>query len=451
MKENTDLDTTEVDEKPKSNGRLKRIVALVVAAILVIAAAAITWAFAIGALAPAGAAARYGMFKYIQEQDVTDYIETYKTQMGYGEATDDEWAQFLAAYNLTPERLRLTTLNELLTEAAIQEKCNALGITVSEEEIDASVETLKQSLAFNDDTIFQNTLEQYGQTMAGLRESYRKQLLQTKLCSQEVTTPEPSDDEVRSYITNVAQSYMSDEEQETGTPNYSIDWEIKESYCFAMNVSGSEPSLQDTNQVEAIRQQFMASDMTYQSFKGILELYCNDEDVKSNNGSMGWNVDTSSYSEAYIKELNNTAAGSVSNVFNDNGMVCFIWVDQSYTLPRTNEGLSNLDLSSMPSSLHQYFSDCVGYSLWKTASTEYLSNLVKAYDVMLYPMPSDVPYNTDMSKYLVASSNTTNTSNNESSSATNSSATSSADTTSSTNTTNSSATSTTSTTSTTTG
>ncbi len=412
-----------MDEKPKSNGRPKRIVALVVAAILVIVAAAITWAFAIGAIAPVGAAARYGVFKYVQEQDVTDYIETYKTQMGYGEASDDEWAQFLAAYNLTPERLRLTTVNELLTEAAIQERCDALGITVSEEEIDASVDTLKQSLAFNDDAIFQQTLEQYGQTLAGLRESYRKQLLQTKLCAQEVATPEPLDDEVRDYITSVAQSHMSDEEQQTGTPDYSIDWEIKESYCFAMNVSGSEPSLQDMNQVEAIRQQFMASEMTYQSFKGILELYCNDEDVKSNNGSMGWSVDTSSYSEAYTKELNSTATGGLSNVFNDNGMVCFIWVDQSFTLPRTDESLGNLDLSSMPSSLHRYFSDCVGYSLWKTASSEYLSDLVKGYDVLLYPMPSDVPYNTDMSKYLVTSSNTTNTANAESSGSTTNTAT----------------------------
>ncbi len=396
----------------KRSKRFRRIrVAVIVCVVVMVAAAgAGVGAYAAGIITPANAAAKYGPFDYLDESEVTEYIMTYKEQMGYGDATDEEWASFLAAYNLTPDRLRLSTIAQLLANKVVEKRCAELDITVSDDEIEAAITTLKTMFGLSDDEeTWAATLELYGQSEEGLRETYRLELLKQKLCTAEVEIPTPTEDEVRSYIASFAASSQAAEVAEAASTEEveeilenSTGTLVKHSYCFVFKTTGDEISLDESQQVELVRQEFIESGLDVENFVTLLALYSNDEDAIEANGSMGWDIDASEYSEQYARVLETVEVGGVSTVFTDGDYACFIWVDQGYTIPYNEDELAALDLSAMPTSLYEYFSDYEAYLLWQKASDEYLNNLVSELDVTIYEMPSDVPYNVDMSAYLIS-------------------------------------------------
>ena len=396
--------------KKARSKRLRRICALAAAVVVVALVGTGVWAYAAGVITPANAAAKYGLFDYLDESEVTDYIMTYKEQMGYGDATDDEWATFLATYNLTPDRLRLSTIAQILADKAVEKRCAELGITASDDEVEAVINTLKSSLGLSgDDETWSATLELYGQSEEGLRETYRLELLKQKLCTEEVEVPTPTDDEVRSYIASFAASRLATETAEAASSEEaeeivetSTGTLVKHSYCFTFKTSGDEISLDESRQVELVRQEFIESGLDVENFLTLLALYSNDEEAIEANGSMGWDADSSEYSEQYALMLETVEVGGLSSVFTDGDSACFIWVDQGYTVPYDESELEALDLDAMPASLYEYFSDCEAYVLWQEASDEYLNDLVASLDVTIYEMPSDAPYNVDMSAYLVS-------------------------------------------------
>ena len=371
--------------KPKSR---KPLIAGICAAVVVVIAAAIFAAFAIGVLAPPNAAAKYGFFEYITEEECTEYIEIYREQMGYGDGTTDaDWATFLAAYNMTPERLRASTIDQLLTDKLVEQKCADLGITVTDDELDTLVENYKNYYASGSDSIWQQTLEAYGQTEEGFRANMKLSLLKEKLTEDQVETPEPTDDEVKAVIANYIDSAVSNEQSLT----------LKHSYCFKKSKSSSEGSLEEREEVEKIRQGLLDVGASEESFASIIDLYCDDEDLKETSGANGWNADTTGYSDEYIKALDTVGEGGVSSVFADDDCYFFVWVSQTYTLPKKSSKADKIDLDAMPEALHQYFADTAAYSLWQTDAQTYLANITTDIDVIYYDMPADVSYNVDMS------------------------------------------------------
>ncbi len=395
----------DAQQSPKKHHYVRNII-IIVAAVIVVAAAAFTYCYARGIITPANAAAKYGTFDYLDEQDVTDYIMLYKDQMGYGDASDDEWAQFLAAYNLTPDRLRLSTIQELLLEKAIDKECADRGITVSDEEVDQMVEADKANY-FSED-IWRETMEQYGQTEEGYREVCRQALLQEKL-RQTVEGSEPTEDDVHNVIAEYAASVQESEAEDAESyeeaqailNNSDGEHLIRHSYRYVYKVSGDEATLSEHEQVDLVKQEFEESGLNVDTFMVILGTYCNDQSVIEENGDMGWDADPADYSDVYTRELEQTEVGTVSDTFNDGDYISFIYVDQGYDVPYSEEKIDALDLDAMPESLYEYFFDCAAYELWEDASDEYLANLLSDMNVTVYPMPADVPYNVDMSPYLV--------------------------------------------------
>jgi hypothetical protein len=315
--------------------------------------------------------------------------------------------------------LRLTTVNELLTQKAIEKRASELGISVTEDEIDQAVDAFKQAYAFDSDDIFEQTLEGYGQTLEGFRDTQALALLKQKLLLADLTVDTPTDEEVLETVAQYAASYQSaDEEEASADADASADESaadvaadsadattaghtVKHSYLFAINVTGDEATLADLEKVQQIKDDFTQTDMDIQTFLALIELYCDVDSVTETSGAMGWDIDTSDYSTAYATQLAKTDVGATSEVFNDGTMECFIWVDQGYFLPYAQSDLDALDLSAMPDSLHEYFQDQTLYQKRSELSTSYFQSLVDALDIVLYPMPASVEYNVDMSAYAV--------------------------------------------------
>ena len=361
---------------------VKKVVVGVLAALIVIVAAYVGYSVWTGDMAPSDAAAKYDGFNYLPESDVTDYIELYREQMGLGESSDEDWASFLAAYNLTPQRLRLSTINQLITDALVQKKAAELGIEASESEVEATVGTLRNTLGLGDDEILRQTLESHGQTLDGLREVYRKAIVKRLLLSSEVATPTPTDDQVKAYM-------------ETTVPQLASPT-VRHMYCFKLDGVAKSGDTDKMALVDQLRKQFMAGEKTAEAFSEMVQLYSNDDELVAQGGANGWDIDTSGYSNDYIGMLEDLGKGDVSDSFRDGESYCFIWVDDEYTLPAEPTAIEALDLSTMPDSLHQYLSDAAAYGLWEEAGQEYLDQLVEDAKVVYYPMPADVPYNVDM-------------------------------------------------------
>ena len=360
-----------------------KIVLAVVAVVLIAAVAYVAHAVWAGDMAPADAAAKYDGFNYLPEGEVTDYIATYREQMGLAESSDEDWATFLAAYNLTPQRLRYTTIQQLITDALVRKKAQELGLEADEAEVDASVQALRDTLGLGDDDILQQTLEAHGQTEEGLREVYRAAIVKRLLLSAEVETPVPTDEQVKDYLKGLIPTLESTT--------------VRHTYCFKLDGVAESGDADKISLVQKLRRQFLAGEETAENFAALVQAYSNDAELLETGGANGWDIDSSALSSSYLGVLEGLGKGDVSNTFRDGESYCFVWVDDDYTLPTGDAAIDALELSSMPDSLRRYFSDSEAYVLWEEAGTEYLAQLLEDADVVYYPMPADVPYNVDMS------------------------------------------------------
>ena len=359
----------------------KRIAIIVV--IVLCIAGGVVGALFTGVLAPPGAAAKYDAFSYIAEDDVTEYISTYKEQMGYGDVEDAEWAEFLASNNLTPERLRETTVDQLVCDEIIESWGKRLGVQIDSSEIDAYVQSMRNAYAFNDDEIWSSTLAQYGRTEDQLRETYRHSLVRQRVFTEEVPMPEVADSALIEALPSLTALL--------GTSH------VKHSYCFKMQGLDEGGSLEKIGTVQRERAKLLEHKVTEKAFRALVAADCDVEALKETGGANGWSCDVSSYGDKYKSVLENTAVGEVSDVFDDGDGYAFIWVDQDYDLPESQEEANKLDLSAMPESLHDYLCDTLAYRQWERDSQAWLSDQEEQADVKLFAMPQDVPYNVDMS------------------------------------------------------
>ncbi len=372
------------EASPKKRSR-KKIVLGIVAAIVVVAAIAVGYSFARGDLAPVDAAAKYDGFNYLMEDEVNDYIALYREQMEVADVSDEDWATFLAAYGMTPSALRYSTIEQLLTDKLVQKKADELGLQASEAEIDASLQTLRDTLGLGDDEILQQTLAAHGQTEEGLREVYRKAIVKRLVLSAEVETPVPTDDQVREFLKSFTQTLQSPV--------------TKHSYCFRLSGRESDENREKSLLVQRLRDEFAAGDKSVEEFAQMVGSYSDDETLVESNGANGWDVDSSDYGSAYAEALDGMQEGDVSQVFveDDGDTYAFIWVNDEYVFPTGDKAIDALDPADVPESLWSYLSDSAAYGLWEAAGQDYLDQLLVDAGVVYYPMPANVPYNVDMS------------------------------------------------------
>lgn len=371
----------EVPEKGKKK-RLRKVIAAVVGVVAVVVIVLVLLVQGIVGLP--GAAAKYGTLSYIWEQEVTDYIADYRASMGYADCTDEEWATFLKSNSLTPEKLRLSTINQLLCDRVVEEECARLGITVSDEEVNKTLETIKYYYAYGDDQTWEELLSASGRSQQDVFDMYKLQLLKMKLYNDQVEMPEVNDTDVKNYMSSISSSLES--------------YNLKHSYCLRIKVTDEVSALDATATAESARAELMADGVNLENFQSIVVLYGTDDTLAETYGGNGWDIDSSSYSTGYQNALAATEVGEVSEVFTDGDDVSFIWVDATYDFPSGDTAIANADLSEMPDTLKSYLEDSAAYWKWEEyRCPSYLNTLVTRAKLTSFAMPSNVPYNVDMS------------------------------------------------------
>lgn len=123
---------------------------------------------------------------------------------------DQLFAQYQAAYKAqgqdfpavgSPEyeRLRTDIVDFLVQREELEREAAALGITVSEEEVDERLAELKQQFFEGDEAKYQEELKALGTTEDALRDQLRSSLLSQRLYDEITKDITVTDEEVRSY------------------------------------------------------------------------------------------------------------------------------------------------------------------------------------------------------------------------------------------------------------
>ena len=384
VEEPTKKPKKEIDPKKR---RRRRIIAIVVAAVLVILLGVLIWLLVIGAIAPWYVAAKYYGMHYITESEVSDYVESYQIQQGYEDATDEDWAIYLAAYDLTPETLRASVIQQLVTTDMIEIRAKENGVELSDEEWEYYRANIVDNLAFGDEDIYQETIEAQGQTVEEYEDSYRNLLLREKLYEAVVEVPEATDEETLSYIAST----------------YTEETKAKHIYYFYLpyddpddtDGDGQAGTYEERVEVQEIQDELIEEGLSAENFEIMVGGYSEDDDLIETGGAYGWDLDIEDYSSEFQDEVDKTKVGEVSEVFGDEDGYAFVYIDTKFVIPAYDAD-DPYTLDDFPESLQDWFADCASLDLWDDDCNEYLGTLYEESNCLIYDMPESVPYNVDM-------------------------------------------------------
>ncbi len=374
------------------NKKRRRIAIAVVLALIVLVIGAFCFLAFKGVIAPGDVAAKYDTLSYITEDEVTEYIETYREQMGYSES-DDGWAEFLYAYGMTPELLRQSTIRQLIIDAKIEKLAAKYGLSADEDEVDEYIQNMKETWAFDSDTIWEETLELYGTTEEALRETYRHSLLENAVCQLEVPVPSVSDEEILDYLV----AYYAED-----------GLKAKHIYYLTIEVGEDDSELEVLAQVQALREMMNSEDeMTAEVWGAYVSMYCTDDDVVNRSGAQGWSIDMDDMSDAFQTTVENLKKGEISTAINEDGAYSLIRIDDVVKLKDlgeidTEETDATEYLSVMPSTLYSYFSDCTAQLIWSSDCQDYLSELYDNCGVVINAVSGAPSYYVDMTELYAA-------------------------------------------------
>lgn len=113
----------------------------------------------------------------IPEDEVTEEIMDLRESMGLESA--DAWNEFLDSMGYEPETLREQVLTRRVDEALIAEECEARGLDLSDEELEAAFEEQKAGFVSSD--AWSAYLENYGMDEVAFKEQLRANLLSERL------------------------------------------------------------------------------------------------------------------------------------------------------------------------------------------------------------------------------------------------------------------------------
>lgn len=363
------------------------LVAVSVIMVVAIVAAIVGFALYATSRVPDGAAAKLND-EYVSETDVNSYINQYR--MSHSLTDDTALAQALSSQGMSVAQFRINAIDQIAITKLVNARAEELGITADESKVDEHISQLKSSLAFNDDSIWERTLQQYGTTEDQLREQYRDSLVQQAVCEQEVPRREANDDETLSW----AKSNLAGSEQHHYTSIvFSGKNAAKKASSFSSKLTRYEATRSWPNagaEAKAVKARAKRAGAT-----------CSD---------YAWTIALDSSSEL-TETLNGLSLGETSDIQTDSSAkTSTIYLcDGSYTFPSSGK-IGSLKKKDVPGTLWQAVGQKASDALWSSDCTAYVAKLLAQAKVTYYPVPDDASYNVDLSNTATSSESTASSS-----------------------------------------
>lgn len=326
---------------------------------------------------PGGAAAKYDGGS-VSESEVSAYIEQYRS--AYSLSTDSAFASALKNQNMTVASYRQNAVDQLVIQKIIEKRASELGVSVSDEDVEARLQEVYGQIANGDDSIWQSTLESMGVTEDDLRTRYKSDLLQDKVCEQDVAQENASDEDTVSYIS----SYLADTTQKHV---YRI--------VFTSDDGKSTKADECTKELNKLKK---AKKLTTASFEELVAKYSESETAADDKGSVGW-TGSGNVGDTITDLIGSMNVGDVSDattVAEDDDALEIVYVDEDFTFPSSSE-ISSIDSLNIPDELLDAVKAAVSKANWQSDCTVYIAKLLADAKVTYYPVPDDASYNVDLS------------------------------------------------------
>lgn len=328
-----------------------------------------------GCAAEAGAAARYQDGSSpceLPESAVTAYIEAYRAQVA-GAEDAEVWNSHLEDLGLSAEGLRERTVRQLVTDHLVEERARAAGVVVEDGAVGEAVDAMKDEMAFGDDEIFADTLALGGMTEESLRALTAQQLLQEALLEAVVPQPDPSTEDLATYVAAAVSG---------GQP-------VKHIFYVHRPYLAGEPDYEGLEAAQAL-QAALAAAPDEETFA---QIATDAGDVLDVAEDVGWSVGAFDFGAQFQAAVEGAAVGEVSSVFADETGYGFVWISEGW---QPVDAAMNADaLLDAPASLLASAAEGAAADLWPAACQEYLNDLYEDASVEIEPMPSGLSYDSE--------------------------------------------------------
>ncbi len=323
----------------------------------------------------------------IKEDTVTKYIQDYRTSAEL--TSNDAWANWMNENSLDPSTVREQVIDYYTQQELVKQACNEQGITVDEDTVNTQLQTMKAN--YDSDEAWKEALSTAGitedQYREALEEGQREQSLQSAVAGETAVEDSAVLEMLNTYYTMFNGAKRS---------------------SHILFASG------DTAKAEEVLAKINSGEL---DFATAATQYSTDTASASNGGDVGWDA-TSSFVTAYTDALTALEKDQVSGLVTSDYGIHIIKCTDVFT---TDGTATSLD--AFPTAFVDYVRNILKSQNQSTAYNDWFTNYKSQADIVINDMPSNVPYNLDMTQYQTSDSSsgtttdtTTGTSSGDSSS-----------------------------------
>jgi parvulin-like peptidyl-prolyl isomerase len=354
----------------------RREIALVVSTTLAVAVAVFCFILYNTALVPSSAAAKVND-GYLSEERVAAQIAQYRT--AYGLEDDDAFASALLEQGLNVGTFRQNIINQLALADLVGARAEELGIEVAEEDVQAQLDAMKSTMAFDDDEVWEQTLATYGMSTDFLRTRYLENLTQQAVLEADVERRASAGDEevldyIRTYLAGTTQKHAS---------------------RILFTGEGAKERAQECyEQLKAEAGE--GATITPEAFAAAVREYSEEEGAAETGGAYAWSG-SGEMSENATEVLEYLAVGAFSSPqgVGDSKSLEILYCDEDYAFPAA-DAVTSLEGLGVPEGLLGLIEEAAAGELWTEDCNSYLARLLLDARITYYPVPEDAVYNVDM-------------------------------------------------------
>lgn len=304
----------------------------------------------------------------IAEDTVTTYIQTfranYKTSAGEASPldTEEKWGQWLAANSMTPETVREQVIDFYASQELVKQAAAENGVEPSDEEIEGIINNMKSK--YDSDDAWKQALSDVGTTEEAYRESVSLALTESALKEAVGQAEEPTDEELLEYCAM---------------------------YDGARRSSHILFNTEDEATAQEVLDKINSGEL---DFAEAAKEYSQDSGSAEKGGDVGWDKLTQFVTE-YTTALSELDKDQVSGLVESQFGWHIIKCTDVFESPE--EGLTSTD--QVPAEILETVKTAVESQKSSQAFSDWYASYKENADIVINPMPENVPYNLDMSKY----------------------------------------------------
>lgn len=312
----------------------------------------------------------------IAEDEVTNTIQNVRAQSNLED--EDSWGNFLVSNDMTPESIREQIINSMIDKELVKTGATELGVTVDSAEVEKYVQSMKAN--FDSDKAWEEALTQAGFTDESYRQSIEQSLTQQAINKHFEDAAEVTDDD----ILEAAKTYA---------PYYDGAKRSSHILIGVDDVNDKKAMKEAREKAQGIADRIKNGEI---SFEDAAKEYSTDKGSAEKGGDVGWDV-LNSFVNEYTDALDGLEKGEISDPVDSQYGVHIITVTDVYKAPDEVKSLKDL-----PAEFHDTIKDYAKSLKSNDAYTTWLKEQRDKADITINPMPENVPYNIDLTKYKEA-------------------------------------------------